>query len=114
MVQGPWSGAATEGVFVAARNGSELAIVEKTDTGGVGPAVFPVGASAKYTEELSTQDVDGDGDREILATTRENGSSDIRVYQWADGRLEYDKELSWGMTMDKKLFPEPAAEGATE
>lgn len=107
----------TKADFFVVRSGNGLRVVQMVDGGGnLGPAVFVHGLLPDGQATFELRDVNGDG--AVEAVTRGvfqdlNGQaggrwSSVDVYVWRNGRFEYDKELSWALTTEAVMFPEPS------
>jgi len=55
-------------------------------------------------ENLEVQDVDGDGEKEIVTRNKTNTSE---VFRFRNNIFIYDTDLSIAMSVRKSLFPEP-------
>jgi len=121
-------GERTEGTFFVRRDGPDLIFVEMTDSfGRTKPAFFLVGDIPSQDDGgpglvtlgssyLDLQDVNGDGGVEAMFSSRsiemsESGGgwgTSVDVYSWSDGKFVYNKELSYILTKNSSIFPEPS------
>jgi hypothetical protein len=115
LAEGP-AGAYTQGAYLVVREGKTLRLAALSDAQGVAkPAFFLRGASVRQSEELSFEDLNGDGRLETIAVSKSFGDdgsttqSAASVYRWTDGWLLYDKDMSWALTVSQDIFPEPEA-----
>jgi hypothetical protein len=120
------AGEKSEGVFFMQRDRSDLIFTQMTDSfGRTKPAYFIDGdiiSRDDRVEGLVTlgsaffdmQDVDGDGGEEAILYSRSIDMSEgggwgtsVDAYSWSDGKFIYDKELSYILTKNSGIFPEP-------
>jgi hypothetical protein len=79
-------------------------------------AVMKIGDGTGGTADLKIRDTDGDGGLEAVVTSRTykpsgpgaGWGSSVDVYRWQDGVLVYDSKMSWALTMESSIFPEPS------
>ncbi|MEY4745168.1 MAG: hypothetical protein RL272_1113 [Candidatus Parcubacteria bacterium] len=107
------AGAYTDGEFVLMRQGDQLRFIAKLDeNGNAGIAFFLSGASVRHSEQVDFGDVSGDGVKEAVVTSSQTDARGVKrdavfVYALKDNVFAYDRELSWTLTMSKRVFPEP-------
>ncbi len=105
-------------ILFISRDGNGLKIDSLVDGGGqVVAAAFLQGSVSGGVDAFEVRDADNDGAPEAIWTERQlsgtgtlgsSWSTSVSAYQWAGGRFEFDKQLSWALTTDASLFPEPA------
>ncbi len=105
-------------ILFIARQGNGLKLVNLRDGGGdVVPAAFLSGDYNYGSDNFEIFDADTDGQPEAVWSERNftpsagggGWSTSVSAYQWRNGMFEYDKELSWALTTDASMFPEPSA-----
>jgi len=111
-VRGPSrSGSGGETVAFVAVHGEDLAQVPFADGAGTMPAEFLIGEAGAASWNMDTGDVTGDGVPEVFQRERyrlgEVETEEVRAYVWDSGRLAFDEQLSWALTVRSDLFPEP-------
>lgn len=100
-----------ETVAFVAVHGEDLAQVPFADGDGTMPAEFLIGEAGAASWNMDTGDVTGDGVPEVFQRERyrlgEVETEEVRAYVWDSGRLAFDEQLSWALTVRSDLFPEP-------
>ncbi len=78
------------------------------------PVEFLAGTADTASWDLEVRDVNGDGVPEVLQHEMyrlgDVETDETSVFVWDYGRLKYDEQLSWALTVRAELFPEPDIE----
>ncbi len=86
--------------LIAYENG-QLRRMEMAETdGSVSPACLP-------PDKFYMQDVNSDGVADIVEWDGKHPGEDRSVYLWVDGKFVYSDQLSWAVTADRRVFPQP-------
>jgi len=87
--------------FVAYENGM-LRRLEMAETDGT------VSSACLPPDKFYMQDVNGDGLAEIVEWDGKHSGEDRSVYGWDGAKFTYSSDMSWALTAEQNLFPEPA------
>jgi hypothetical protein len=112
-------GAHVDGIFVLMPAGNGIVPVNMVmQDGTVRAAQFLAVTSAGHSVGVDFEDVNGDGDDDAVVSASDADASGhlvktFTVYAWTDGQFVFNKDLTWALTADQRVFPEPVAPPTT-